>query len=454
MPSVPSFLHAHFERLARSALDWTITIGVIPIVLMPHVIDGQLVPVVPQPEMINLFVGMDDYGQREYSATWNNKYTGPRLHSSLYGCTENDAMRSTLMVWAGGEYLPLKCGKLVTPITHLEDGERFLSILRENLLIASVISSNPPLVSVMTQHKNNDTDGVIWNVDDETIRAAETSRLTRVAESTREQFELHKERWADGGLPTTNEQLRQFRSRCEPKEYFLANERQLVRQAEPSFPSYYTEMAKQCDERIYQIFGIPYGLFSNQGTHANSDYMQIYSLNSHMKCMKDELQAFLQAALRLCQVTKQGTKVTKRDSEHVAKKRKASTTLFENCPSPSKTDVPFLVDASEQELENEKRMDINHVDVPYESPLTLPGIVCCERNDIVFLKNEGYISNVEACNLARQMIGLGPLDVSTVEKQISHTKLEDQGMQPKREDKTLDAQNGTRRHSKTNQFEI
>ena len=57
MPSVPSFLHAHFERLARSALDWTITIGVIPIVLMPHVIDGQLVPVVPQPEMINLFVG-------------------------------------------------------------------------------------------------------------------------------------------------------------------------------------------------------------------------------------------------------------------------------------------------------------------------------------------------------------------------------------------------------------
>ena len=82
------------------------------------------------------------------------------------------------MVWSGGEYLPTSSkrrkaygvpeptqwvfvaeGKLVTPITHLEENQRYLSILRENFLLASMLQANPLLVSRGVPRANADNDG-------------------------------------------------------------------------------------------------------------------------------------------------------------------------------------------------------------------------------------------------------------------------------------------------------
>ena len=68
------------------------------------------------------------------------------------------------------------------------------------MLVASMLQSNPTLVTKSVARANVDTDGVLWNVDENTIETAEADRLQRAANTTRHEYELHKTRWGEGEL--------------------------------------------------------------------------------------------------------------------------------------------------------------------------------------------------------------------------------------------------------------
>lgn len=89
----------------------------------------------------------------------------------------------------------------------------------------------------------------------QTIETAEQDRLQRIANTTRTEFKLHQERWGEGGIPKTDQELSDFSKRCQPREYFLSQDRDLVRAPDPTASYNFSEIARQCDEKIYQIFG-------------------------------------------------------------------------------------------------------------------------------------------------------------------------------------------------------
>tara|TARA_B100001094_G_scaffold331396_1_gene399543 strand:+ start:1202 stop:2077 length:876 start_codon:yes stop_codon:yes gene_type:complete len=239
-------LKMHYEKLAQNALDWIICVGVVPMMVHP-VTDAKgkgvkLLPVVPQPEAVKLFVRLDEFGQRKFIGMLEQGNS--ILSSVVTGQLHDDQAKKAVVVWSGGEYLPTARGKMVTPITHLETNERFLTIMRENVLVASMLQANPTLISRTVSRANADNDGVMWNVDEQTVEAAETDRLQRLANTTQKEFSMHQQHWGEGGIPTTREELSDFAKRCHPREYFLAQDRDLVRPSEPTMPANYTEIMR------------------------------------------------------------------------------------------------------------------------------------------------------------------------------------------------------------------
>ena len=203
-----------YEHVANSALDWLMCVGLVPLVLQwePHI--KRLLPVIPQPEAVKLFVRLDSHGDRHYEGVLERG--NAILSSVVTGATTEEQQNMGVRVWAGGEYLPTSRGALVTPITKLEHSERFLSVLKENMLVACHRMSNPVIVTQPRAKRNTDQDGVMWNVDDRTAQDAEFSRLERVANQDNQEANLRKDRWGDTGLPSTQNDIDAFDNRCKP----------------------------------------------------------------------------------------------------------------------------------------------------------------------------------------------------------------------------------------------
>ena len=281
-----------YEHVAGDAMDWLICSGVVPVVFqwVPHI--TRYLPVVPQPETVKLFVRVDSNGDRHYEGILERGNS--ILSSVVTGVVPENAAQAPVRVWGGGEYLPTSRGKIITPITKLETSERFLSMLRENVLVATHRMANPALVTQPRAKRNTDQDGIMWNVDDQTAQDAEFSRLEKVANQDSQEANLRSQCWGGVGIPSTEPEKQQFSDRCKTHEYFLPSERELVTPQSAAYPAHYVELVRQCDEKIYQIFGIPHAMFSNSGTSLQSNFMQMYSLNVNMRRMMAQLQKFLQ----------------------------------------------------------------------------------------------------------------------------------------------------------------
>lgn len=283
-----------YEHVANVAMDWLICVGVVPLVLQYDHHIGRLLPIVPQPEAVKLFVRLDANGDRHYEGLLERGNS--ILSSVVTGALPETEARTIVRVWAGGDHLPTSKGHLITPITKLETNERFVSMIRENVLIAVHRMANPPLVTQPRAKRNADQDGVMWNVDDRTVQDAEFSRLERVANQDEQEANLRQDKWGGVSLPTTRGEMQAFAERIRTHEYYLPSEREYVRTQDSNYPSQFAEIMRGSEEKILQIFGIPTGMFSNTGSHVQSNYMQIFSLNVNIRRMMTQLQKFLQEA--------------------------------------------------------------------------------------------------------------------------------------------------------------
>jgi hypothetical protein len=351
----------HFERIGRSALDWILCVGLIPVIMRSNN-SGKILPFLPEPETVNLFVAIDQDGQRKYTATVKCTNGNARFF-------KEHTTQSQCMVWSGCDFLPTTKGDIITPITHLEATERFLNVMRSNALVASVPQSNPPLVTKSANAKNNDNDGVMWNVDDATVQEADYQKLKISAANTRAEYKLHQESWGTGGgMPTNNTEFENFENRCKTHEYFLSADRDLVRPQEPVVPPNLAEMTRMCDDKICQIFGVPSGMFNNNDSKVQSHYMQVFSLNGNMKLAKKQVERFLQEIWTICNLSQSRTS---------SKRQKTS------------------------------------------SEVHLLGVPCMKQEDIMNMVNHGYLTDTEACNTMRTMIGMPMLDDATIARQVS-----------------------------------
>ena len=219
--------------LADRALEWLVCIGIIPVTyeMQNKEQGGGLVPVVPIPEALKLYVRVTPSGALEYEARFQ------RSISVLSGLGGNGAVNSDapkVLVWSQGEYTPTSTGRLVTPITHLEQSERFVNFLKRKVMIAEEIRCNPYVTSQTRAKTNNDQDLVTFNVPDEVAERAEVARLRTLEGVQHQQRIMHEDHWANGGVPvnSTEEDVLQEESR--PREYFVSAEREVARNLPPS----------------------------------------------------------------------------------------------------------------------------------------------------------------------------------------------------------------------------
>jgi hypothetical protein len=169
-------------------------------------------------------------------------------------------------------------------------------------------------------------------------------------------------------MPTNNTEFQNFENRCKTHEYFLSADRDLVRPQEPVVPPNLAEMTRMCDDKICQIFGVPSGMFNNNDSKVQSHYMQVFSLNGNMKLAKKQVERFLQEIWTICNLSQSRTS---------SKRQKTS------------------------------------------SEVHLLGVPCMKQEDIMNMVNHGYLTDTEACNTMRTMIGMPMLDDATIARQVS-----------------------------------
>lgn len=252
----------------------------------------KLVPVVPVPEAVDLFVRVTQYGDRVYKAAFKrdfnllNSFCAPNSHS--LGGKPGGAV----VCWNGGGHPPSSEGRLVTPMTHLQSSEEFVNFVKHRFMVAEQIRTNPPIVSQNKQKKNNDLEGVAWGVDTDTLRLAEEQKLERLEDMAFQHHTLHC-KWGNSGLPSGAAEKNNFLADTRPHEYFVAEERETTRVDLPTSVNTLPDIIRWSEEKIYQIFGMPSGMFTNTGAHIQSNKMQEFSMNRNINRYRTTIQQFL-----------------------------------------------------------------------------------------------------------------------------------------------------------------
>lgn len=229
----PAIDERRIQVIADRALEWLVCIGVIPVTyeLQSKEQGGGLVPVVPIPEALKLYVRVTPSGALEYDARFQRSIS---VLSGLGGSAATSSDAPKVLVWSQGEYTPTSTGRLVTPITHLEQSERFVNFLKRKVMIAEDLRSNPYVTSQTRAKVNNDQDLVTFNVPDEIAEKAEVARLRTLEGVQHQQRLVHEGHWADGGVPLNNTEEELLQEEARPREYFVCAEREVARNLPPS----------------------------------------------------------------------------------------------------------------------------------------------------------------------------------------------------------------------------
>ena len=113
----PSIDERRIQLIADRALEWLVCIGVIPVTyeMQSKEQGGGLIPVVPVPEALKLYVRVTPSGALEYEARFQRSIS---VLSGLGGSAATSSDAPKVLVWSQGEYTPTCTGRLVTPITH------------------------------------------------------------------------------------------------------------------------------------------------------------------------------------------------------------------------------------------------------------------------------------------------------------------------------------------------
>lgn len=405
------------HKVANRALEWIICVGVVPVTFRKDPqYDNGLIPVVPVPESLKLFVRTSPQGDLQYEAQYQ------RSVSILTRAAES-APTPRVICWSKGEYTPTASGRLITPITHLENTERFVNFLRHQVMVAEGLRANPYHVTQARAKVNNDTDGVTWSAPDRIAQVAEQSRLVGVESNQRRQYMAHKENWGGADL----ERGDQLEVDCEPREYFLAAERELTRPTPVS--SAVSELAvllRQSEEKVMQMFGIPIGMFSNSGTSVQANYMQEYALNANMRRIKNQLQLFLNDCHSLCEQLSSTNADLDGSITTNAGKRK-----LEGCEDAERENHKQGATGEAADGEDTKPTPASEgfeaCNKRYKQsnpPITIPGTPCVKPGEVMGLIDRGVLSFDEGAQLLRGLYGVPHNTSSKLEAQRKQAETE------------------------------
>ena len=160
--------------------------------------------------------------------------------------------------------------------------------------MAESLKSNPYHVTQARVNQNTDTDGVMWNVGDDVVQAAEIARTDTVESVQLHQYKTHTDNWGDMQVGTDQEVDKFLNEGCRPREYYLSAEREMSRpQPVSSAVSELSQVARASDERVCNMFGIPMAMFTQNsaGNNTGVNHMQEYVFNAtvhqHKKCIED-----------------------------------------------------------------------------------------------------------------------------------------------------------------------
>lgn len=307
-----SYCRRHMNLFAQRALDWIICVGVVPIAWRYHAAVATSLPHVLSHTQAHIRLVQDHNGVTAFVA----HITGDVAPALPTRGRANDSA----MVWSGTDTPPDDNGDIVTAVSSLEDTQRLLHFWLDNTSIALQLSSNPVLVTTNRSHANRDTDGVVWNVDEETAMAAERARIERVEQMAQhqqsyrdtDQREWGRKLWRDGHCG----------EQCRPKEYYLPEDRDTARTPAPTPPPHVMDMLRWADEKIYAAFGVPPSMFSNTGARvgARDDPREVF--DTQMARLRSTVEDCMNDALRMCSGTVAGEGTGPRATSDVRAKRK------------------------------------------------------------------------------------------------------------------------------------
>lgn len=190
------FLVRHMDTFARNCVDWLMCVGVVPVVVKGFE-GGRRLPVVPQPHRVQLSVRDLPGGDVGYRGVLD-------ASMNLFGLDDTN----DILVWGGGDacdccapdtttcrrYPPRRrraaaypdlrtrgAGRRERATSHrAQDSQGILQFWMKRAHVAVQLGTNPVLVTQNRAHVNRDTDGVVWNVDEDTALAAEQARIDRI----------------------------------------------------------------------------------------------------------------------------------------------------------------------------------------------------------------------------------------------------------------------------------
>lgn len=299
-------VEAAYVQAAHSALEWVLTVGVVPITFQKLYLTEVLVPIVPVPESLSLFVRVSSAGEKVFEACLKKDFNLVNRFTSGMG-KGGEGKTPKIVVWGGTHYTPTALGELVTPITHLQSSEEFINFLKQRTLVAEHIKSNPPIVSQNRKQSNTDMEGIAFGVDENTIRQVEEESMRRKEEVANQQLLMHSE-WTGNVVPRGEGDTAAFMQSVQPHEYFVSHNRDPTRVDKPESVDRLPELLRWSEEKIYQIFGLPFGLFSNTGVSVQSNKMQELAMNVNINKHRSSIQRFLNDVFVLSTMMQSGTK--------------------------------------------------------------------------------------------------------------------------------------------------
>ena len=253
-----------YMAASHSALEWVLTVGVVPVTFKKlHSLD-ILLPIVPAPESITLFVRVTQTGEKVFEACLKKDFNLMNRFTGSIQSNSEGASNAKIVVWGGTHYTPTSTGEIVTPITHLQSSEEFINFLKQRALVAEHIKSNPPIVSQNRKQTNTDMEGIAFGVDENTIKHVEEETMRRKEEISNKQLLMHSE-WTCNVVPRGEGDTAAFLESVAPHEYFVSHNRDPTRVEKAESVDRLPELLRWSEEKIYQIFGLPFSMFSNSG---------------------------------------------------------------------------------------------------------------------------------------------------------------------------------------------
>ena len=130
-------------------------------------------------------------------------------------------------------------------------------------------------------------------MSDDVVQVAEMARADNMESVQLHQFKTHTDNWGDMQVGTDHEVDMVLNEGCRPREYYLSAEREMSRpQPVTSAVAELSQVARASDERVYNIFGIPMAMFTQNsaGNNTGVNHLQEYVFNAtvhqHKKCIE------------------------------------------------------------------------------------------------------------------------------------------------------------------------